>query len=71
MNKAVLIAKKLQLWAAIRQLGEFYNEDKEFTAQYAKDVYESNDIEEALRCFTDLLETKVRIRNERPKTKSV
>lgn len=63
MNKALQIAKKLQLWSAIKQLGEKYKEDAVFTQQFAKDIYTENinDIDVAINCFSDLLKQKVKL----------
>jgi len=55
MNRAVIIAKKNQLWSLIKRVGAYYHEDLEFIKEYAKDVYENNDVDEAIKCFEDLL----------------
>ena len=57
MNSALRIVKKHELWALIRRLGELWEEDPEFTAEYAKSVYESygQQIDDAINCFKDLV----------------
>jgi len=57
-NHSLDIAKKNTLWSLIKSVGEFYNENKKFLEEYAKDVYDKyrNDIDTAIKCFEDLKE---------------
>lgn len=47
--------RKMRLWGLIRQVGQFYKEDENELREYGKQVYENNDVEQSLECFTDLL----------------
>ncbi len=56
MNKAVSIAKKNELYSLIKTVGLRYGEEIEPLREYAKEVYENNDIDKSIACFRDLAE---------------
>lgn len=60
MNRAEIIAKKHELWSLIRRVGNHYGEDQEFIKEYAKEVFEQNDLQKALDCFRDLFAQTIR-----------
>ena len=57
MNQAKHIAHKNILWAHIKRFGALYGEDRDFLAEYAKDVYNAytEDLKAAIQCFKDLI----------------
>lgn len=56
-NQALHIAQKLELWAQIKRLGDLYEEDEDFTREYAREVYNANleALEGAIKCFRELV----------------
>lgn len=52
---ALNICHKNQLWTLVKKVGEHYKEDLDFLKEYAKEVYEGNEIMAAIECFKDLL----------------
>ncbi len=59
-------AKKNALWSKIKALGAIYGEDDAFMREYGLDVYNafSERLDEAIKCFDDLLEQAKWIRTE-------
>lgn len=47
--------KKNHLWSLIRRVGTYYDEDLEFVREYAREIYEAGNVDEAIQCFSDLV----------------
>lgn len=56
MNKALNIAKRNELYSLIKKVGLCYGENIDFLREYAKEVFENNDIDKSIACFRDLAE---------------
>ena len=56
-NRALQTAKKMQLWGLIKKVGQLYAEDEDILQEYGKEVYNSNDIDAAISCFQNLIES--------------
>ena len=48
--------KKNHLWSLIRRVATYYDEDTDFIREYAKEVYEAGNVDEAINCFNDLVD---------------
>lgn len=56
MQRALDIAKKNELYALIKAVGDYHGEEIEFLRLYAKDCVTTyaNDLDAAIACFKDL-----------------
>ena len=61
------IANKHVLWSLIKQVGEFYGEEIELLAEYARDVYQSSkdELPTAIVCFRLLIEQTKAIKTKK------
>lgn len=63
-NRGLNLAKKNELWSLIKKLAEYWQEqDESFIKEYAKEVYETNNLDSAIKCFKDLNDQAKWIRN--------
>lgn len=54
MTTALHTVKKLQLWALIKSVGLAMHEDEHYLQEYGKEVYNTFDVDQAIKCFQEI-----------------
>ena len=68
---ALNIAHKIELWAHIKRLGAFWQENDADLAEFGKTAYNAykEDLEVAIKCFSDLADQAERLTKGRKLSK--